>query len=75
MRTLLTLSDRFVATIVSVLLAFFAKLMFFVCLNATFVVAFLAFGFSFHATALTGEGGAGAHDKRRCKDKSCKCLG
>ena len=75
MRTLLTLSDRFVATIVSVLLAFCTKLTFFVCLNATFVVAFLTFGFSFHATALTGEGGAGAHDKRRCKDKSCKCLG
>ena len=56
------MSDRFVAAIVSVLLAFFAKPMFFVCLNATFVVAFLAFGFSFHATALTGEGGAGAHD-------------
>ena len=69
------MSDRFVAAIVSVLLAFFAKPMFFVCLNATFVVAFLAFGFSFYATALTGEGGAGAHDKRRCKDKSCKCLG
>jgi len=69
MRTLLTLSDRFVATIVSVLLAFFAKLMFFVCLNATFVVAFLAFGFGFHAAALTGEDGASA--QHGCKGKSC----
>ena len=63
------MSDRFVAAIVSVLLAFFAKPMFFVCLNATFVVAFLAFGFGFHATALAGEDGACAHDS--CKGKSC----
>src|SRR6266536_336467 len=72
MRTLLALSNRFVATIVSVLLAFFAKLMLFVCLYAAFVVACLAFGFCLHAAALTGESGAGAY--QHCKGKSCKRL-
>ena len=57
MRALFALSDCFVATIISVLLAFDAELMFLVCLDAAFVVAFLAFGLRLDAAALTGECG------------------
>ena len=74
-RALFALSYSLVAAIVSILLALFAQFVFLVCLEATFVLAFLSFSLGFQATALTGESGADAHDKRRCKDKSCKCLG
>src|SRR2546427_9301895 len=75
MRALFALRDCFVATIISVLLALGAKLMFFMCLDATFVFTLLAFGFSFHTAALSGKSGAGTHNKRHCKGKSCKCPG
>jgi len=70
MRTFLTLCDRFVATIADVLLAFFAQPMFFVCLDTTFMVAFLPFGFSFYTAALTGESGAGGRSNRKRNGKS-----
>ena len=70
MRTLLTLSDRFVATIVSILLTLFAQFVFFVRLDATFVVALLSFSLGFHATALTGESGAGGRSNRKRYGKS-----
>jgi hypothetical protein len=74
MRALLALGNRVVAAIIGVLLAFAAELMFFMRLDATFVVACFPFRFRFHATALSGKSAAGTQGKRYRKGDPCKCL-
>src|SRR5437763_15628953 len=56
-RALLALSYSLVAAVVSILLAFFDELVFFMCLATACVGTLLAFFFRFYATALARQGG------------------
>lgn len=63
MRALRSLGDRLVTTIVDVFLAALTEFVCFVCLDTTFMLAFLALGLCFYATALTGKHRAGSQKK------------
>jgi len=74
-RALLALSYSFVAAIVSILLAFFAELVFFMGLDTASVFTFLAFCFRLYATALARKEGAAANHQGDSKGQSRQRFG
>ena len=74
-RALFALSYSLVAAIVSILLAFFAELVFFMRLDTASMGTFLAFCFRLYATALARKEGAAANHQGDSKGQSRQRFG